>query len=44
MMGPATRDAVRRFQRSAGLAADGFATPDLLVRLLVRLQVPERAP
>ena len=40
MMGPATRDAVRRFQRSAGLAADGFPTPDLLVRL----QVPERAP
>ena len=44
MMGPATRDAVRRFQRSAGLAADGFPTPELLVRLQVHLQAPERAP
>lgn len=33
MMGPATRDAVRRYQRSAGLAADGFPTADLLQRL-----------
>ena len=33
MMGPATRDALRRFQRSAGLAADGYPTLDLLQRL-----------
>lgn len=33
LMGPATRDAVRRFQRSAGLAADGYPTLDLLGRL-----------
>ncbi len=33
MMGPTTRDAVRRFQRSADLPADGYPTPDLLRRL-----------
>ena len=33
MMGPATREAVRRFQRSAGLVADGYPTLDLLQRL-----------
>jgi peptidoglycan hydrolase-like protein with peptidoglycan-binding domain len=32
-MGPATREAVRRFQRSAGLVADGYPTLDLLARL-----------
>ena len=34
MMGPATRDALRRFQRSAGLPPDGYPTPELLDRLL----------
>ena len=33
MMGPATRGALRRFQRSLGLAADGYPTLDLLQRL-----------
>jgi len=33
MMGPATRAALRRFQRSLGLAADGYPTVDLLQRL-----------
>jgi lytic murein transglycosylase len=33
MMGPATRDALRRFQRSIGVAADGYPTLDLLQRL-----------
>jgi len=31
--GPATRDALRRFQRSIGLPADGYPTFDLLQRL-----------
>ena len=30
MMGPATREALRRFQRSAGLPPDGYPTPELL--------------
>jgi peptidoglycan hydrolase-like protein with peptidoglycan-binding domain len=34
MMGPATRDALRRFQRSVGLPPDGYPTPELLERLL----------
>ena len=34
VMGPATRDALRRFQRSAGLPPDGYPTPELLERLL----------
>jgi lytic murein transglycosylase len=34
LLGPATRDAVRRFQRSAGLPPDGFADAALLQRLL----------
>ena len=34
MMGPATQGAVRRYQISVGLAADGFPTPALLDRLL----------
>jgi membrane-bound lytic murein transglycosylase B len=34
-MGPATRNALRQFQRSLGLPADGYPTPDLL-RLLQR--------
>jgi len=34
VMGPATREALRRFQRSVGLVADGYPTPDLLQRLL----------
>ena len=33
MMGPATREGIRRYQRSAGLAADGYPTMDLLERL-----------
>ena len=33
VMGPATRDGLRRFQRSVGLPADGYPTPDLLQRL-----------
>ena len=33
LMGPATRDALRRFQRSVGLVADGYPTLDLLQRL-----------
>jgi lytic murein transglycosylase len=33
MMGPATRDGLRRYQRSLGLPADGYPTLDLLQRL-----------
>ena len=33
VVGPATRAAVRAYQRSAGLATDGFPTADLLRRL-----------
>lgn len=33
LMGPATRSALRRWQRSAGLVADGYPTLDLLQRL-----------
>ena len=33
MMGPATRDGLRRYQRSVGLPADGYPTLDLLLRL-----------
>ncbi|MEO8523314.1 MAG: lytic murein transglycosylase [Caldimonas sp.] len=33
VMGPATRDALRRYQRSVGLPADGYPTPVLLQRL-----------
>ncbi|HSI55921.1 MAG TPA: peptidoglycan-binding domain-containing protein, partial [Ideonella sp.] len=33
VMGPATRDGLRRYQRSIGLPADGYPTPDLLQRL-----------
>lgn len=33
LMGPATRDGLRRFQRSAGLVADGYPTLELLQRL-----------
>jgi membrane-bound lytic murein transglycosylase B len=33
MMGPATRDALRRYQRSVGVPADGFPTLELLQRL-----------
>jgi len=33
MMGPATRDGLRRYQRSVGLPADGYPTLDLLQRL-----------
>ena len=33
MMGPATRDGLRRYQRSIGLPADGYPTLDLLQRL-----------
>jgi lytic murein transglycosylase len=36
LMGPATRGAVRRFQRNLGLAADGYPTLDLLQRLQER--------
>ena len=33
MMGPATRDGLRRYQRSVGLPADGYPTPEVLERL-----------
>jgi membrane-bound lytic murein transglycosylase B len=33
MAGPATRDALRRYQRSVGLPADGYPTLDMLQRL-----------
>ncbi|CAN5904706.1 lytic murein transglycosylase [soil metagenome] len=33
MMGPATRDGVRRYQRSVGLPSDGYPTMELLGRL-----------
>ena len=33
MMGPATREAIRRFQRSVGLPADGYPDAGLLGRL-----------
>jgi len=33
LMGPATREAVRRYQRSAGLVPDGYPTLELLQRL-----------
>jgi membrane-bound lytic murein transglycosylase B len=36
MMGPATRDAIRRYQRSVGLPADGYPDQDLLERLQER--------
>ena len=36
MMGPATRDGLRRYQRSVGLPADGYPTPDLLQHLQER--------
>ena len=31
--GPATREALRRYQRSVGLPADGYPTVELLLRL-----------
>ncbi|MEK8031307.1 lytic murein transglycosylase [Ideonella sp. DXS29W] len=40
-VGPATRQAVRAYQRSVGLAADGFPTLDLLQRLV---PPPETGP
>ncbi|MFS2056295.1 peptidoglycan-binding domain-containing protein [Variovorax sp. CT11-76] len=33
MLGPATRDAIRRWQRSVGEPADGYPTVQLLQRL-----------
>jgi membrane-bound lytic murein transglycosylase B len=36
MMGPATRDGLRRYQRSVGLPADGYPTLDLLQSLQER--------
>jgi lytic murein transglycosylase len=36
LMGPATREALRRYQRSLGLPADGYPTPELLQRLQER--------
>jgi hypothetical protein len=33
VMGPATRDALRRFQRSIGVPPDGYPTPELLEKL-----------
>ena len=33
VMGPATQGGIRRYQRSLGLPADGYPTPDLLQRL-----------
>lgn len=34
VMGPATREGIRRYQRSLGLSADGYPSVDLLERLL----------
>jgi len=42
VMGPATRDALRRYQRSAGLPPDGYPTPELLERLLGQESSPVR--
>ncbi len=36
VMGPATRDGIRGYQRSLGLPADGYPSMDLLERLLQR--------
>ena len=36
VMGPATRGAIRGYQRSVGLPADGYPTLDLLQRLQVQ--------
>jgi peptidoglycan hydrolase-like protein with peptidoglycan-binding domain len=36
LMGPATRGAIRRYQRSIGIPADGFPSLDLLERLQER--------
>lgn len=36
LMGPATREGLRRYQRSIGLPADGYPTLDLLQRLLAQ--------
>ena len=36
VMGPNTRGAIRGFQRSAGLPADGYPTLELLQRLLAQ--------
>ncbi len=36
VMGPATRDGVRRYQRSVGLPADGYPSAELLQRLQQR--------
>ncbi|MBT9595952.1 MAG: lytic murein transglycosylase [Vitreoscilla sp.] len=36
LMGPATRDGLRRYQRSIGLPADGYPTLELLQRLLAQ--------
>lgn len=36
VMGPATRQGLRRYQRSVGLPADGYPTVELLERLLER--------
>lgn len=36
VMGPATREGIRRYQRSLGLPADGYPSVDLLERLLQR--------
>lgn len=33
LLGPTTRDALRRYQRSVGLPADGYPTVELLLRL-----------
>ncbi|MGM9488539.1 lytic murein transglycosylase [Ideonella sp. YS5] len=42
VMGPATRDALRRYQRSAGLPPDGYPTPELMDRLLEPGDSPPR--
>ena len=33
VMGPATREGLRRYQRSVGLPADGYPSAELLLRL-----------
>ena len=34
LLGPATREGLRRYQRSVGLPADGYPSAELLARLL----------
>ena len=44
VIGPATRAGLRRFQQNLGLPADGYATPELLQRLLQSPLPPHSRP